>query len=115
MARAAIRVVPRGCPAVPQPLPRPPPSPGLRHREGPVADVERADVRPEESHLLLPGPDDLIAITDGRLQGELIAGGVRIPPTVADASVQKNAPQPVGSSTSTTRITPPGGRHVARS
>jgi hypothetical protein len=36
--------------------------------------VERADVRPEDSHRLLPGPDDLLAITEGRLQGEPIAG-----------------------------------------
>ena len=34
--------------------------------------------------------------------------------TVADGSVQKYARHPVGSSTSTTRITPPAGRQVAR-
>src|SRR4051794_27171179 len=34
--------------------------------------------------------------------------------TVADGSVQKYARHPAGSSTSTTRITPPAGFHVAR-
>jgi hypothetical protein len=34
--------------------------------------------------------------------------------TEADASVQKYARHPVGSSTSTTRIAPPAGRQVAR-
>ena len=38
----------------------------------------------------------------------------RMSATLAEVSVQKYARQPVGSSTSTTRITPPAGRQVAR-
>ena len=39
---------------------------------------------------------------------------VRMSATLAEGSVQKNATHPVGSFTSTTRITPPTGRQVAR-
>src|SRR5439155_10410201 len=42
------------------------------------------------------------------------AAAVSTSATVAAGSVQKNATQPVGSSTSTTRIAPPAGRQVAR-
>ncbi len=37
----------------------------------------------------------------------------RISATVADTSVQKKATHPLGSSTNTTRIAPPTGRHIA--
>lgn len=72
--------------------------------------MELPDVRPEEPDLLLPGPDDLLALAEGDLQAEPIG---HYPHTLAEVSVQKYALQPVGSS-ATTRIAPPAGRQVAR-
>src|SRR5262245_49382656 len=46
------------------------PGPCLGHRERPQADVERPDVRPDEPHLLLARPDDLLALAEGDLQAE---------------------------------------------
>src|SRR5512143_1308966 len=70
VARAPVRVVPRRVGSVYQLLLRPAPGPGLGERERPEADVEGTEVRPHEPHLLLARPDDLLAIAEGRLQGE---------------------------------------------
>jgi hypothetical protein len=38
----------------------------------PLADVERPHVRPDEPHLLLARPDDLLALAEGDLQAEAV-------------------------------------------
>src|SRR5262249_30058914 len=58
--------------AIDQLLLRPTPGPRLGHRERPEADVECTDVCPHEPHLLLAGPDDLLAISERGLQRESI-------------------------------------------
>ena len=75
--------------------------------------MECTDVCPHEPHLLLAGPDDLLAIAEGDLQREPVGDRREDSATLASTSVQKKATHPLGSSTSTTRITPPAGRHVA--
>src|SRR6185312_9651773 len=67
VARAARRRVPRRVGAVHQLGRRTAPRPRLGHRERPRADVERTDVRPEESHLLQGRPDDLLTLAEGDL------------------------------------------------
>jgi hypothetical protein len=76
--------------------------------------VERPDARPDEPHLLLARPDDLLALAKVISRLKRSATIPRMSATLAEVSVQKYARQPVGSSTSTTRIAPPAGRQVAR-
>src|SRR6516165_5741929 len=72
MARAAIRIVPWRRAAIHQLTLRSTPRPSLGHREGPEANVECTDVCPHEAHLLLAGPDNLLAIAERGLQRESI-------------------------------------------
>ncbi len=76
--------------------------------------MECTDVCPHEPHLLLAGSDDLLAVAErDLLMTNRSATVERISATVADTSVQKKATHPLGSSTNTTRIAPPTGRHIA--
>src|SRR6516162_6140554 len=72
MARAAIRIVPWRRAAIHQFTLRSTPRPSLGHRERPEANVKCTDVCPHEAHLLLAGPDDLLAIAERGLQREPI-------------------------------------------
>jgi hypothetical protein len=46
--------------------------------------LERTDVRPDDPHLLLARPDDLLAFAKGNLQAEPVGDGPKMSATPAE-------------------------------
>src|SRR4051794_4491291 len=93
VTRESYRAIPRRFRPIHLLLRLPAPCPGLGHRERQQADMERSDVRPQESHLLPARSDDRLAISECNFQAE--ASGYRprdVCYTRRDVRTEESAP-----------------------